>query len=340
MRRTVQISALLALIWGGWWWFATTTLQSAVTGWLGNQRAAGLEADVAQMARGGFPLRIGATLRELRLTDPAAGTALRIPLITVETPVYWPGHATLRLPDAPVTMLTPQGTLTLGLSGAEAALRLRPGPALQLRDTALSGSDITLDLEGAPVLRIASFAAQIRQDSAPETYRFDLTAVGLTLDALSVAPGRPVTSEPVTSEPVTFEPVTFEPIMAQITVSFDRPWDRSALQAARPQPRSIAVAGITAGQGSTGFTLDGDLVVNADGIPSGTLRLRLRDWQRMFDMALSALPVPPDWTPTAARVLAAMAQPDGTLDLEITVDQGQMRIGFVPLGPAPRLSIP
>jgi hypothetical protein len=325
MNRLVwKTVALLALVWGGWWWIATTSMQNTLTDWLEARRSAGQEATISRMERGGFPMRIATTLTQTRLADPAAGTRLEVLQFTIETPIYWPGHATLSLPAGQVSLRTPQGLFTLSTEGTQAALRLHPGPALQLQSLSASGAGISVDGATQQILSVQSFTADMRQSVTPETYILDLTATGLVLAALfpdSLVPHTP-----------------FEPVSADVTVTFDRPWDRSILQDSRPQPRTIAINGIRAIHSGTGFILGGDLEVDAGGIPSGTLRLQVRNWQGVFDLAVGAAGTP-DWAPLARRTLASLSDTDGALDLDIVLEQGQMRIGFVPLGPAPRLVI-
>jgi hypothetical protein len=124
-----------------------------------------------------------------------------------------------------------------------------------------------------------------------------------------------------------------------MTVTFDRPWDRRALRDTRPQPRQIQITEIAASYADTGVTISGNLDVDTAGIPAGNLRLRMRNWQGMFDMAVATTIIPPEWAPTVEQVLGSMSDTDGTLDLTVTLAAGQMRVGFLPLGPAPRLVI-
>jgi len=330
MRRlTVRFLVLIALVWAGWWYLATSSVQGRLNVWLEDRRAKGWQAEASNITRSGFPLSITTVIQNIILSNPDAQSSLRVPQITLSSPIYWPGHATVRLPAAPVLIVTPQGTLTVGFDAAQAALRLRPDTTLQLQTLGATGSNVTLNLEKGQFIKIAGVQADVQQGRTPETYELDLTATGLSLgEAFTGAMMLP-----------TGWPVTFEPVVLDMAVTFDRPWDRRVAKGTRPQPRTVRIDAFSAGFAETGLTADGDFVVDAAGIPTGTLRLRVRKWQGLFDMAVASSTIPPEWAPTVERMLQSMSDIEDTLDLTITTQDGQMRMGFLPLGPAPRLLI-
>lgn len=330
MRRlATRILVLLVLLWGIWWWIAGTGMQRGITGWFDAQRANGTLATFENMSRGGAPFSIATTVNGVSLSDPEQGTSITLPPVTLSTPIHWPGDATLRLPAQPVRIETPQGAATLTSGGAEAAVHLHPGTTLQLEALHGSSTNLSLDTADGQLLSITSVQADVQQGDLPTQYDIDLTATGLTLGAAS---------KEGLALPASW-PDTFEPIIADMTVTFDRTWDRAALHGQRPQPRLIQIDQIQALYADTGFTIGGDLTVDTNGVPSGKLRLLVRNWNRVFDMAVAASDIPPEWSPTVQRVLASIADADGTLDLDLVIERGQMRIGFLPLGPAPRLII-
>jgi hypothetical protein len=330
-RFGLKIVFLLALALFGWWWFATAGMQRGIQAWLDTNRTGGREASIEKMARGGFPLRIATTLQGLRLSDPPSGKAVDIPQVTLSTPIYWPGDATLQFPAIPVTFTTPHGDAVLTSQGAEAAMHLLPGRSLQLTRLAGSTSLLTLESPVGRLLSIGAFETQIVQGATPEIYEFNLLASDLALGGTF--------QEALTALPPDW-PDSFEPIVAKITATFDRPWDRSALETTRPQPRAITVEQLEAVYGDLGVTLSANLAIDAAGIADGTLRVRLRNWQQIFDIAVAAMQVSPQWAPAVGNILTMLSDSEGTLDLDITVEQGQMRIAFFQLGTLPRLVIP
>lgn len=328
-RMAVKIVTVLVLALAGWWWIATTGLLRSIEAVLDTQRRAGLEVSVASMTRSGFPLQIASRLEQVSLTDPAAQTNLRLPRISVASPVYWPGDATVRLPADPITATSPQGMFTLTSDGAQAAIELHPGPALQLEALSGTSSAIALDLEQDRVFSVQEVSAEVMQGLKAESYDIGLTLSGFALgDKIRTALQMPSQPE-----------ARFGPIVADMTVTFDRPWDRSALAATRPQPRIVTIEQMTASWAAIGIRLGGELTVAAGGIPSGALRVQVQNWQQIFELAVSTGAIPAEWRSTTERVLGAMSDAQGALDLNVTVERGQMRLGFLPLGTVPPLII-
>jgi len=332
LRSAVKILIPITLIWAGWWYVATSGLQGSLTAWFDARRAEGWQAQTGDMTRAGFPLRIATVMSDVTLDDPETQAALHLPQITLSTPIYWPGHATLRLPDAPVSLSTPQAELTYASKGTVAALRLHPGTALQLETLHGSSSDMVIQLDEADVLRIDTLRADAQQTADEQTYDIDLNAVGF-------APG--VLIRNALRLPQSW-PERFDTLIADMTVSFDRPWDRHALEDSRPQPTAVKIDRVEAVWADLNISLDADLQIAAGGIASGTLRLKARNWQQMLDLASASGALPAQIRPQIENGLTLLSGLSGnreSLDVEITFDQGRMRMGFIPLGTAPRLII-
>jgi hypothetical protein len=322
---------VLALALGGWWWIATQSLQRGILSWLEVRRSEGIETEIGNIARGGFPLRIAATVTAARFTDPALGATLSLPQVTLSTPVYWPGDAALSIDTAVATFTTLQGDYNLSADAAAAQIELHPGTSLQLETLAGSVLSVALDAGAGRVLNIDTLRADVTQNASPQTYAIALTATGLT-------PGSVLTNS-LTVPPATL-PQAFDPIVADMVATFDRPWDRAALNTTRPQLRALRIAALDVSYGDAGISVTADLNVDAQGVPMGTAQLKLHSWQQMFAIAMAATDAPPNWAPLVRGMLQSMSDAEGALELEITFAQGQMRAGFLPLGPAPRLIIP
>ncbi|MGB5866150.1 MAG: DUF2125 domain-containing protein [Sulfitobacter sp.] len=319
----------VALAWVAWWAAATTGLQRGIADWLDTQRAQGVEVSVDDISRAGFPLRIAARVDGITVVDPL--TTLRAPQVTISTPFYWPGHARVAA-SAPAALETIRGAAVIDWSLAQGNLRLRPNNALQLESMQAQGQNISVDLVEGRILGIADLRVRVDQALTPEVYNITLSGAELT-------PGSIIRQ--ALRLPAEW-PEAFDTFAAQMTVGFDRPWDRSILGQSRPQPRKIEITQAEAVWADLNLSLTADLDVR-DGVPSGIVRLRVANWKQMLDLATTGGALSEDARPqieSGLRLLSGLSGGGDTIDLEITMEQGRMRIGFIPLGDAPRIVIP
>ncbi len=328
-RFTLKITAFAMIILAGWWWIATASLQKSLTEWFEVRRSEGWQAEVSDISRGGFPMRITSMLTDTSLADPETTTSLHVPQITLSTPIYWPGHLTVTLPDAPIVLSAPNGRLSVLSDGTNAALRLHPGTSLQLEALSTQSDNLILDLIEGRLLSIQTMQAEIQQTTTPETYDINVLGAGF-------APGSIIRQS---LHLPTAWPEAFETLAADMTVTFDRPWDRSALDNKRPQPRAIMVEKIAAQWADLSITIEADLQIDPNGIASGTAKFQARNWHRMLDLAGASGALQPQARLQAENFLGLLSGLSGnteTLNVEIAIDKGRMRMGFIPLGNAPR----
>ena len=333
MRTLLWVLLAGVLLWAGWWTVASVGMQRAIAAWIVARKAEGWQAEVADIERGGFPTHLRTRLVAPQIADPETGVAVELAHIDISAPAWWPGYVDLRLPETPVLLASPLGRSYLTLAGAGAEMRVKPGARLELRSMLAGaeawrwfGDDATL-LTG-DALRLQAAQAE----GAPETYRIDF-------DALNLTPGddwRAAIRLPADW------PQSFESLSADMTVIFDRPWDREALSSRRPQPVVITLHGVKAVWGKLAFRAVGDLSIDPFGVPEGLITLKAENWQAMLDLAQTSGLVTPLYRLQLETVLGALAQATGStkgLDVEIRFRAGRMSVGPIQLGPAPKLRI-
>lgn len=334
MRKLLWIVALLMLAWGAWWWAATTALQHSAQTWFEQRRDEGWLAQAADATRGGFPARIALGLTDIQIADPVSGLAATLPQIDITTPGYWPGFVTVTVPDAPILLGDPAYQVTLDTTDATAHLDLHPGTSLQLERMAVLSGPWALNAAAEAVLAADDLSAILHQSpSAPDIYTFDLSIEGLRIAAsLRDALGVPA-----------HWPQDFENIGISSFVTFDRPWDRSALHTTRPQPVRISMDGAHLQWGDLQLAASAQIEVDAQGRGTGAVTLRADNWPMMLDLAQTAGVIAPDMrlqTELLIRSFANLSGGPDDLDLNLTLKDGQMALGFIPLGPAPLFILP
>lgn len=333
MRRLVWTALVLAVIWCMWWAVASIGVQGLIATWLNDQRAAGWRAEVAEVSKHGFPLTLHARLREVSVADPTAGVAVDAPQIDLMAAAYWPGFVTVKVPDAPIDIVTPSGEFRLQTADGQADLRLRPSVALQLESMGLTSGAWRVDNNRGAILSADDLRVQVIQDAtSPELYQFDVDATALT-------PG-PVARRALSVTDAF--PASFDAFKADLNILFDTPWDRSALDENRPQPRVITVRSVDAVWGKLDVSGTGTLTIDPRGIPDGTLSLTIRNWRDAFELVQASGAVPEGQRMQIEILLGALANLGGALDdLDLTLSfaNGETSLGPIKLGPAPRLII-
>ncbi len=332
-RGGVKILLLLSFVWIGWWAIATTGLQKGVITWRDAPRASGVQITTQQMTRGKNPLRLATEVQGITITSADGENRVDVPDATVSAPIYWPGHPRVRLPAGEIGITSYNSTMILSHEGAEAALRLRPNTGLTLESSRIVMATPRLDVVEGRIASAQAVQAFLLQLESPAQYQFDFNAADLAAGIVLRQAMRLPNAWPV----------MFEHFDATGAITLDRPLDRSARAGNRPQPTALRIDTARAIWGDIGVTFAADVTVAAGGILTGTASLRAENWQRMLDLAQNAGTLTTEIRPQIESVLTLLAGASGggnSLDAQITITDGQMRLGFFPLGPAPRLVIP
>jgi hypothetical protein len=231
MRRVIRVAVTLAALWSGWWWLASTGAERAVRAWLDDRRAEGWQAETAHLTSGGYPFTLRLTADAPRLADPETGIAIDMSRLDASAPAWWPGNVTLRLPETPIRLSSPDRLMDLRVQSGKALLGLHPGPSLQLRVMQATSGPWQVTTPQGDLLRGADITLAMQQQAErAETYAFDIRSTGLT-------PGKLLRAGLASDWPQ-----AFDVFAARVIITFDTPWDRHALQDRRPQPRAIRVA--------------------------------------------------------------------------------------------------
>ncbi|MCA0871555.1 DUF2125 domain-containing protein [Seohaeicola saemankumensis] len=330
MMRLVKIAIVLGLLWSGYWFAAGYGLRSSIAGWFATQQARGWQADYADMSTSGFPLHHVTTLTSPALADPRTGAAWQADWLHLQSPAIWPGQQTLMFADTPQRLSYFDQTAVIEAQDMVAALRLHPGVALELDSMALTSGPWTIIDENGAVARADSLTASMVQTTGPETYDF-------LVDAQEFSPG---TSLRRLLRGAPSLPAAFETLKLDMSVTFDRSWDRSALEDRRPQPHAITLRLADLHWGALRLLAAGQVTVDETGMPTGEVTLKADNWREMLAMAQAAGAIPPQAASPAERVLNMLAGVGGNpnaLDVTLGFRNGYVTLGPLPLGPAPRL---
>ena len=123
------------------------------------------------------------------------------------------------------------------------------------------------------------------------------------------------------------------------TLSFDRPWNRYAIEDQRPQPTRIDLTDMSARWGTVTFRAAGEVDVTPEGYPEGEITIRAVEWRKLLEMAVSSGVLPEEAVGPLEGALDLMSGQRDTLDAKLGLRGGMVRLGIIPIAPAPRLVI-
>lgn len=332
MRILLILIAIAAAAWSGYWYVGKTGATEAFSAWLETRRAEGWVAEAQSIETRGFPNRFDTTFTDIALADPDTGLAWEAPVFQILALSYKPNHVIAVWPETQL-LATPLEKYQVESRDMRASLVTRADIRLPLERATLTAEKLTVtprmsDPTRAEALRLAAD----RVPAHPSTYRLGFAADGLS----------PSLDWRVRLDPAGKLPDRFDALSADLTVEFDKPWDRSAIEVARPQPRRIDIRLAEARWGRLELQAAGDLSVDAQGLPEGKIVVKARNWRDILKMAVASGTLGEGFAGTLEDGLSLISQMAGnprTLDIPLTFRDGRVKLGPVPLGPAPVLRL-
>lgn len=336
MKRLLLLIIVSATLWSGYWLYGSSTTRSAFEDWFADRRAEGWVADHAALEVQGFPNRFDVTLSDIALADPGTGWAWTAPFFQILALSYKPNHVIAVWPDLQ-QLATPVGKFDITQASMQASIVLWPSTDIApdrvrlVADTLqISASDGTGTAMSA--LRIA--AERLGADGQPATdapeegatrYRIALSAEGFAPD---LALRHRV-------DPTDRLPRTLDALRADVTLGFDRPWDRRAVEEARPQPRQIALRLAEARWGELELKAAGELEIDAAGEATGRMTVKAQNWREILGMARASGELPDGVADTLERALSLLAGRNDGIDIPLDFSRGLIWIGPVPVMDSP-----
>ncbi|MFB9149666.1 DUF2125 domain-containing protein [Roseovarius ramblicola] len=332
MRALLAVILVAAAAWAGYWVIGSRATLSAFERWFDARRAEGWVAETSRLGVQGFPNRFDVAFEDLILADPATGLAWEAPRFQIDALSYRPGHVIAVWPDEQL-VATPQEKFRLESRDMRASLVIAPDTALAPRRMTLTAEFLRVTPKARPeettALSALSLAAERQEGS---TYRLGLRAEGLTLAARTHA----------RLDPGGRLPDRISGFSADVVASFDKPWDRTAIERARPQPTHLRVRLAEGRWGDLHLQAAGEVDVTQEGWPEGEITLKARNWREIVTILRSAGALPESLAGSVESGLGMMARLAGnpdTLDIPLGFGGGRMWLGPVPLGTAPRLRL-
>lgn len=328
LAAVVGLAALASAAWFGW----AALTERSVIGWLDAREAEGWVVTRQDVAVTGFPTEFVTRFTDLSLADPATGLVWSAPTFSLRQTALDPGRIEAIWPETHI-LASPFERLTITAEELVSVLDLQPGANLALDASETRMGDLAIE----STLGWSGHLAQgridvIRQPDQPARYAVGFRANDLTLPEELAR----------LTDPAGVLPAAIPVVLSDAVVTFDRPWDLSAIEVARPQPTRIDLSEARAEWGNLMLRLSGALDVDSEGRATGEIAIRAQNWPAMLDMAERAGLIGQGLRSSVETGLGFLAGLSGRredLDVTLRFDDGFMFLGPLPIGEGPRLQL-
>ncbi|WP_167852672.1 DUF2125 domain-containing protein [Pseudotabrizicola sediminis] len=326
MRALLWIATALVVLWSGYWFVGKSTVERGFEAFVLAAPGNGLTVSQTGYRVAGFPNRFDLTLTEPRVTDQRSEIRWEAPFVQVFSLSYRPWHVIAAFAPEQV-IRTPAEDITLQSEKLQASVVVSPSSALTLDRTTFVGDAIRASSSLGWMLAADTLRFATRSDpSQTNAYDIGLEVLGLSPDPALAArmPDLP-------------PQIAFARIDANATLS--APLDRFAA-GSRPGLTALSLREAVLTWGDLSLSAKGDLQV-INGLPEGRIALRATGWRNLVVLATSMGLITPEFAPTLTNMMQAVAGSSGdpeVLEMPLIFAAGQMLLGPLPLGPAPRLN--
>lgn len=316
-------------MWSSYWVVGSIALQNVAESWFAQRSAAGVIATNSALKVQGFPNRFDLTVNDLHVADPVSGIIWDAPFAQLFSMTWKPWHLIAALPNSQ-TITTPREAVTVGSTSLMGSLVMVPGNALALDRIVVDGAGLTATSSLGWTVSAAKAALATRQDtSLANGHQINLSITGLVPDPALMAAIAPTSDLPALVEAAVID----------VVAGFSAPIDRFAGDS-RPILQALTLKDAQIRWGDMVLSATGAVVADGDGFAEGRIDLTLRNWRKVLPPAIAMGLIKPEVAPTIEKMMDAMAQQSGdilVLELPLVMQGGRMSLGFLPLGPAPRM---
>lgn len=317
MKFLLGLVTALAVLYGGYWFVGQRAVERGAAAAFDQMAAEGWEATHAGISTIGFPSRFDTTVTAPRLVDTATGMGWEAPWIQVFALSYLPNEVIALFPEEQAILL-PDGRVSVRSEAMRASAKVGLSTRRPFDNVTIESGPLTLAGDAGWQAGLARALFAVRQAaSGAADYDLWLEATDIRLpDSGNAA-----------------LPAMLPVVRVDALVTLDQAIDRQMQPGARVQ--GVQLRDIVVDFGATGLIARGALTLDAAGIPEGVVDLTVRDWRAALAIAVAAGAVPPGIAGLAERAGALLAGGQADLTAPLAFTAGQMRLGPVPLGPAP-----
>ena len=330
MRKLIALVLISATLYGGYWFVGRSQIQSKLTEALVELDAGDYDLSYETLHTRGFPSRFDTTITNLEFSDPLTATSWAAPIFQLFALSYRPNEVIAVFPNEQ-TLTVDGEVFTLLTNDMRASGKVRASAALAFQTATIEMDYPRIRTQEGAELAMASILAAMRL--TPETTQ----TYDLFLEARSIELPEDIRR--------IIDPQNLQPAIIQ-NLRFDSDVDLTApieLNRANANPFGIAALSIkelALAWGEMSVSAIGDVTPDETGVLDGSFSISARNWQQVLDLAVAMGAIPEDQRLLIVGMAASIDEtphvPD-TLTATLTITDGQMALGPIPLGAAPLL---
>lgn len=321
-----------ALGWSGWWYALAHGQEAALDHWFANRSRAGWQAEHDGVALTGFPFRLTREIGGIQLADPKTGWAWAAPWFRIDSETFKPNRFDVTWPDRQ-SVAVPGERAEVASTSMTASLELRPERALGLVRAAA-------DMAGLDVRSQAGWTARAGTLDAEVAERVNDPGYDIRFRAEKVLLPKPVLKR---IDPLGLVSAEVERLNLDGSAVFAAPLDRYTIEDGRLALRQARIRRADLQWGEMRLQAKGDIDIDRKGYPMGDLDVTAVHWREIIALAKRSGAIGHDMAGTLTTALEVVAMLGGDrdkLDATFSFRDGQVWLGPIPLGSAPRLAPP
>jgi hypothetical protein len=332
MRKLLFLLVTLTILWSGYWFVGSSVIRSTATSLIAAQAANGVTAETSSLSVAGFPNRFDLTAEGIRFADPASGIGWDAPFAQVFAMTWKPWHVIAALPPEQ-TVTLPGQEVTVTSEDLRSSLRARPAASLPLAMAIV---------ESGPL----SATSSLGWTFAAEKAVLSLGAAGGTPNGYDIAADiADLAPDPALLKLIAPEgglAATISEIRLRANAILTAPLDRHAGET-QPRLATLALTDLAVTWGEVSLTAEGSIAPDDQGLAAGRINFTIANWRRILPILVASGTVRPQLARTAETMLEGLARQTGdpeVLKIPLTLQEGWMSFGPIPLGPAPAMIPP
>lgn len=326
MKRLVAITIVAAGAWSGYWFYASGQKRAAIENWFTEKQEEGWTADYTDLSIAGFPNRVDATINDLTVKNQDGSIEWNAPFFQLLSIVYNPSHVIAIWPETQ-SFATPYGMMNMRQDDLRASIVFDGDDASSLNRFTLTGQTIEARTERGAWDAADLLLAAEREAGATSDYKVALNAKDISVTVPGFGAGA--------------LPDHIESLSVDTRVGFEHTWDANSFLFDRPKPTKLEITSADVTWGAMHLTASGTLNLDDKGVPEGAIDFSLQNWEQMIGDIANSGAISHAQAESMRMMIGMLAGSTGNpreFDATLTFSGGMMRLGALPIGPAPRFS--